>query len=227
MNKISLLIKKTLCPHKLLYAKKKFGKHPISILDIGCGNRSFEITKKWLNIKKYTGLDKELWHGDHESYIGFEFIKVNLDKANCLAKIKNNTYDFIILNHVIEHLHFGEQLLSQIYNKLAFGGILYVETPSIKTINYPSAKGFLNFYDEPTHVRAYESKVLAAEMLKIGYRLIRYGTRRDLKRIIVFSPVMVLYNFLFSIPFLKTIDVRGLWDLLGVAEYVVATKYQK
>jgi len=38
---------------------------------------------------------------------------------------------------------------------------------------------------------------------------------------------MVLYNFLFSIPFLKTIDVRGLWDLLGVAEYVVATKYQK
>jgi hypothetical protein len=222
---ISVKLKKIFCPTKLKFAKKYFGTRPINVLDIGCGNHSYSVTKKWLNIQHYTGVDKEYWGGDVSGYEGIQDLHfIDIDEVESLNVIQNNQYDYVILNHVIEHLKNGESLLNMLQKKMTSRGLIYIETPSKRTINYPSAKGFLNFYDDPTHKRIYEVNHLVIEMSRQGYKILKYGTRRDLKRILLFTLPALLNNLFFSIPFKKKLDARGLWDILGVASYILATK---
>ena len=82
----------------------------------------------------------------------------------------------------------------------------------------------MNFYDEETHKRVYPSPYLISVMMSYGFKIKKYGTRRDFKRIILYTIPMLIYNILYSIPFKKKLDSRGLWDFLGIAEFVLAYK---
>jgi len=220
-----LFLKKFICPPKLSFAVKKFKNKPINILDIGCGNYSFYLTKKWLRIKHYTGVDKEYWNQEKDSYKDIEDLRfLDLEKPNSLDEIPNNFYDYIIFNHVIEHLTNAENVLKLFFDKLKKGGYIYIETPSIKTLNYPSAKGFLNFYDENTHKRVYPIPYLITIMMSYGFKIKKFGYRRDIKRIILYTLPMIIFNIFYSIPFKRKLDVRGLWDILGVSEFVIGFK---
>ncbi len=222
---LSVLVKKTLCPTKLQAARRRFGANPIVILDVGCGNRSCEIAKRWLNVKEYVGVDREYWNGDKAGYEGIDrLVFTNLDADPSLADVEDGYFDLIIFNHVIEHLRNGEDVLATLYRKLKDGGMIYVETPDIATLNYPSATGFLNFYDDPTHQQVYEIRALATAMIRMGYTVRAFGRRRDWRRLMLFSPPMLLFNLFFSLPIRRCLDARGLWDLLGVASFVTATK---
>jgi hypothetical protein len=180
---------------------------------------------KWLRTKRYVGVDREFWAGEESDYAGIEeLILQDLEVSPVLKEVQESSIDYIILSHVIEHLTNGEQVLSGLYEKLKSGGLIYVETPDIATLNFPSAIGFMNFYDDHTHKRVYEINALALLMMGLGFRIIRFGRRRDLKRVLLLSVPMILYNLLFSIPFRRRFDSRGLWDLFGVASYVLATK---
>jgi SAM-dependent methyltransferase len=218
-------VKKVLCPTKLQAARKRFSKEPIKVLDVGCGNRSCEIARHWLNIKEYVGVDREYWHGDKDGYEGIDrMVFTDLDVDPTLAEVEEGAFDLIILNHVIEHLRNGEAVLAGLHRKLRPGGMIYVETPDIATLNYPSAIGFLNFYDDPTHQRVYEVRALVAEMMRIGFVVNRFGRRRDWRRMALFAMPMLAFNLLYSIPIKNSLDARGLWDLFGVASFVIATR---
>ena len=225
---LHVIVKKILCPPRLQAARKHFGSAPVKVLDVGCGNRSCEITKHWLNTEEYVGVDREYWHDDEMGYEGIDrMVFTDLEADPTLSKVEDEYFDFIILNHVIEHLPNGEALLAGLHRKLRPGGIIYVETPDISTLNNPTAIGFMNFYDEPTHQRVYEVRALVTEMMRIGYIVDRFGRRRDWKRLILFSPPMLLYNLLFSLPFRWRLDVRGLWDLFGIASFISARKSKR
>lgn len=225
---LSILVKKVLCPTKLQAARKRFGKEPIKVLDVGCGNRSCEIARRWLNIKEYVGVDRDYWHGDKAGYEGIDrMVFTDLDVDPTLSEVEEDSFDLIILHHVIEHLCNGEALLASLHLKLRPGGMIYVETPDIATLNYPSAIGFMNFYDDPTHQRIYEIRALVAEMICIGFIVNRFGRRRDWRRLVLFSLPMLVFNLLYSLPVRKMPDARGLWDLFGVASFVVATRKER
>lgn len=225
---LSILVKKVLCPTKLQAARKRFLKEPIKVLDVGCGNRSCEIARRWLKIKEYVGVDREFYNGDKAGYEGIDrMVFTDLDVDPTLADVEEDAFDFIILNHVIEHLRSGEAVLASLQRKLRPGGMIYVETPDIATLNYPSAIGFMNFYDDPTHQRVYEIRALVAEMTRLGFIVNRFGRRRDWRRIALFSLPMLVFNLLYSLPVKKTLDARGLWDLFGIASFVIATRREK
>jgi predicted SAM-dependent methyltransferase len=141
-------------------------------LDVGCGNRSCEITRRWLNIKAYVGVDREYWNGDGAGYEGIDrMVFTDIDADPQLADVEDDAFDLIILNHVIEHLRYGEIVIAGLYKKVRSGGMIYIETPDIATLNYPSAIGFMNFYDDPTHQRVYEVRALVAEMMRVGFTI--------------------------------------------------------
>lgn len=222
----NVAFKKIFTPFRLKTIRQYNQTSNLNILDVGCGNNSCTISKQWLPISQYHGLDKEFWHGNEADYKTMDKV-FYIDLQNELEKlneVENEFYDVIILSHVIEHIKNGEEAITELITKLKKGGLIYVETPHARTLGYPSALGFFNFNDEPTHVMIYSYYDVARTMLLNDLTVLKAKTRRDWVRIIFFSPVAILLNILYYIPFKQKLYVTGLWDLFGVAFYVIARK---
>jgi len=224
MNKIALYFKKVISPPRFVYIKRFAIKSELNVLDVGCGSNSSELSRLWLKIKQYDGIDKEHWNGDSDSYTGIDNL-FNIDlEFTGLLEIEDDFYDVIILSHVIEHISNGLDIISILTKKMKPGGIIYIETPSCRTINFPSAVGFLNFYDDKTHKKTYfDSEIIP--ILQMNACIVRFfGYRRSLIRMLLISPIAILLNLFYFIPFKKTLCSWGLWDLLGVSRVWIGQK---
>ena len=97
------------------------------VLEVGC-NQGF-ITYHLSQLTKW-----ELHGGDIQNYDTYpEFKKhISIDYLDATKmKYKANTFDVVILNHVIEHIPQWEQAINEIYRVLKKGGILYLATPNL------------------------------------------------------------------------------------------------
>ncbi len=131
----------------------------------------------------------------------------------------DNYYDIIIMSHVIEHLHNGDQVLLALMPKLKKNGVFYVEFPSEKSIHFPSMKETLNFFDDSTHCRIYSLKEVCNIFMTRGFKIIQARKRRSVFNIIL-MPIKII------VQLLTKGYVRGgvFWDLYGFADYVIARK---
>ena len=217
-------VKKILAPYRLKILRGIVQRNSITVLDVGCGNESCQLTRYWLNVKAYHGVDREYWNDKRADYDRMDKLYL-LDLEACqFEQIPDAAYEVVILSHVVEHLGNGYEVVRQLLPKLAKGGCIYVETPSYRTINLPTADGFLNFYDDPTHKRIYNPLTIADLFMEHGLKVLRCGYRRDWIRLVLLSPIAILINLLYYIPFRRRLFGTGLWDLLGVATVVVAQK---
>jgi ubiquinone/menaquinone biosynthesis C-methylase UbiE len=131
-----------------------------NMLDIGSGNGGLFYWKEYLlparADMKMTALDlqKGEHFGKYERYLVF-----NLDSGD--IPLPDNSFDFIFLSHLIEHVSNWKSLVENCARLLKSNGTIYIETPSKHTIDLPSKefyiqKGYLcttiNFKDDFTHV---------------------------------------------------------------------------
>lgn len=204
-----------LIPPKFLYFARENTRSRFRLLDVGCGNHSVRQAKRWFPNCEYFGIDRGVYNNDDEDFLLMErFFELDLAQDD-LAVIPDSWFDLIVVNHVIEHLYNGEDVIGNLTKKLRKGGRMYIEFPGEHSLALPSMSGTLNFCDDPTHVRVYSVREVANVLLANGLRIKRGGVRRDWRRILLF-PVLL---------------VRGLWqgnragafwDLLGFAEFVYA-----
>ena len=196
----------------------------VNVLDIGCGNHSYRLARKFLNINNYYGLDKVIYD-DESTYSEIpNFYKADLDSDLAVLEEVPSNLDLIILSHVIEHTYKFEQYIEILLSKLKSGGIIYIETPHPRTLKYPSAVGFMNFHDDETHVRCFSIKDIANVLIPHGIKIKKAGTRRDLFRIFFITPFMIIYNLMYHLPFKRKLFVSGLWDFFGVAIFLIGRK---
>lgn len=194
---------------------------PIRILDVGCGNHSPTITKLFFPNSHYTGLDKDpnynLTEQDHQNMD--TFIQMDLLEPQW-HQLPDAHYDTIILAHLIEHIPHGETVLEALWQKLAPGGYLYVETPSERSLSLPSMPGTLNFFDDPTHVRLYTLPELCNLFLRLGGRVHSAGLCRQKRKILLLPLLLVLHLLRYG-----TWRRGSLWwDLTGFAQHVLVQK---
>ncbi len=207
-------------PFKIKLAEKYLGKEELSILDIGAGSHSATITKQWFPKCHYTGVDITKSYDNDETDIKNmdEFIEMDLTKLE-FSSIPDNRYDLIVMSHVIEHLHNGDKVISGLISKLKKDGIIYLEFPSERSVNFPSKRETLNFYDDPTHCRVFSLKEVSGILIKKDLKILSAGVRRQWINIVLMP---------FKIIFQSIIKgyVRGgvYWDYYGFAEYVCARK---
>ncbi|MCS6894720.1 MAG: class I SAM-dependent methyltransferase [Bacteroidia bacterium] len=191
------------------------------VLDIGCGNHSPTLFKGFFPRCHYTGLDRESDYNltaEDKAHMD-EFILMDLLTADW-ARIPDDTYDLITMNHVIEHVPNGESIITHLWAKLKPGGYMYIETPGERSLYLPSMPGTLNFFDDPTHVRLYLPTEICNHLLDLGARILRVRVARNYRRLF-FMPILLFMHLLFK----GTIRRGVLWrDLTGFAYYVVARK---
>src|SRR6516162_4366391 len=124
-----------------------------TILDVGCGNQSVLLTKKWYPRCCYFGLDLscDFFSSEELSHMEKLFI-ADLD-SNDLSELPDAHFDVIVMSHVIEHVRDGLSAVERLTKKLAPRGRIYIEFPSVRSLGLPSAHRTLQFCDDPTHVR--------------------------------------------------------------------------
>ncbi len=197
----------------------------IKVLDVGCGNRSPSITTSLFPFIEYFGLDKQEYNLTNEDKKILENRFFNIDLENLFELdnlLPDNYFDFIIMNHVIEHTVNGLDILEILAKKLKVGGGIYIEFPGVRSLSFPSMTGTLNFCDDPTHVRLYDIREIANVLINSGFKIVKGGTRRNFLGIILI-PLIAIYQLL------KFNKIMGgtFWDLLGFAEYIYAIKIKE
>jgi len=187
---------------------------------VGCGNHSAGATKSFYPDAEYHGLDLDrAYNNDEDDLAAMDrFFGVNLDEDD-LADVPGEYYDLVVFSHVIEHLRDGLGVLARLAMKLRPGGIIYVETPHARSLRLPSMKGSLNFRDDDTHVRVYSREEIADTLIASGCAILRAGTRRSVKRMILMP-----FHCLNSLMRDGYVAGSAFWDILGFATVVVARR---
>jgi SAM-dependent methyltransferase len=192
----------------------------LKILDIGSGSHSSSITKKWWPDCHYTGVDRDVNYDNTPEDISAMDVFIQLDLTELdYKKIPDDSFDVIIMSHVIEHLHNGDQVLPLLFKKLKKGGLFYIEFPCEASASFPSKRETLNFFDDDTHVRIYSIKEVANIFMQENFMVKAAGKNRSWVNIAL-MPIKI------PLQLLTKGYVRGgvYWDWYGFADYLVAEK---
>jgi SAM-dependent methyltransferase len=207
-------------PYRFREIRRRYGRRPFRLLDVGAGNHSASIAKRWFPSCHYAGIDRDRnYHNDAADFAAMdEFFELDLTRLE-FGAIPDASYDVLLLAHVIEHLPNGDAVLRALAPKLRPGGFLYVEFPGPRSLELPSKKGTLNFHDDDTHVRVFDHREVAAILRGCGLRVARSGTRRD--------PLGILFLPLHAWNAKRAhgyVPGGVFWDLLGFADQVLAVR---
>lgn len=122
------------------------------ILDVGCGNKSSVFVKSLSPESHLTGVDVADYNQDEESialYDEYKIVPANeFDRG--ISKL-DRKFNLILSNHNIEHCEEPAAVFESMVNMLEVGGMLYIATPCLESVGFPSRRGTLNFYDDITH----------------------------------------------------------------------------
>ena len=113
-----------------------------SILDVGCGGGGLLISLYKNGFKNLTGIDP--YNKEDIDYGGFKIYKKQVFDLN-------GQYDFIMLNHVFEHIEEPWPLLDQLFKLLKPGKFLLIRTPVMGTYGWQHYGENWMALDAPRH----------------------------------------------------------------------------
>jgi 2-polyprenyl-3-methyl-5-hydroxy-6-metoxy-1,4-benzoquinol methylase len=84
------------------------------------------------------------------------------------AAFEANTFDAIVLSHVIEHVHDPMALLHECNRVLRPGGILVVMTPNLESVGHRRFGADWRGLEPPRHLHLFSSRALSTCIRKVG-----------------------------------------------------------
>ena len=204
---------------KFRYVRGRLGSAP-RILDIGCGNGSPSLTKRWFPGCHYAGADIQRYNlSDADDAAMDEFFQLGSDGSG-YAAIPDASYDFVILNHVVEHMAEPEPILAALCAKLKPRGYIWVAFPSLRSLSLPhSVDETLQFCDDPTHIYLPDVRQIANVLLANGVKVLHAGRSRE-GLSTTLADVFKLCKRLIKKLFTGRFSGRGMWYLLGFEDHV-------
>jgi SAM-dependent methyltransferase len=216
--RVGLVIRPTRYRDALTYFKGR----AIRILDIGCGDNSPSLAKRWFPRCTYHAADIQDYNLTEEDKRSIDaFYKVTTD-YNGYDAIKDADYDFVIASHVIEHTDDPLRLTKIAASKVKPGGMIWLSFPSFKSLSLPPGIGVTNhFCDDPTHIRVVDVVGVCNELLRSNIRILKAGRSRDPVRELIGLALLPLNWMRMAI---QGGVGRGLWYVMGFEDRIVGVK---
>jgi 2-polyprenyl-3-methyl-5-hydroxy-6-metoxy-1,4-benzoquinol methylase len=207
------------CPMKFRLIRGRLSPAP-RILDIGCGNGSPSVTRRWFPNCHYAGADIQRYNLSASDDAAMdEFFPLSADGSGYSA-IPDRSFDFVILNHVVEHMADPAPILAMLCAKLKPGGYIWIAFPSLRSLSLPSSVDeTLQFCDDPTHVYVPDLREIANLLLANGVKVLHAGRSREG----FFTTLVDSFKFakrLLKRLFTSKFSGRGMWYLLGFEDHV-------
>ncbi len=208
------------CPMKFRSVRGRLVAPAPRILDIGCGNGSPTLTKRWFPGCHYAGADIQRYKLSNADVAAMdEFIQLGADGSGYDA-IPDASYDFVILNHVIEHMQAPLPIVATLCRKLKPGGYLWIAFPSKRSLTLPhSVDETLNFYDDPTHVYLPDVGEIAKTLEGNGVAVLDAGQSKEGFWTSVADRVKFCKRWVKKV-FTGKFSGRGMWYLMGFEDHV-------
>lgn len=207
------------CPMKFKFVRNKF-QLPPRVLDIGCGNHSPTLTKRWFPGCYYAGADIQTYNNeDRDLAVMDDFYPVGTDGSGYDA-IPEAAFDLIILNHVVEHMANPVPIVAKLCSKLKPNGYMWIAFPSLRSLSLPSSSDeTLQFCDDPTHIRVPDIREITNALLANQVRVLHAGRSREgfftsLSDIVKFAKRLLKWSAT------GKFSGKGMWYLLGFEDHV-------
>jgi SAM-dependent methyltransferase len=205
----------------LLYAYRLLPREG-KVLDVGClGCQQARIAKHLgLTRLKHFGVD---WGPPQDLPEGFVYRQADLNTQP--VPFEDDQFDFVVVSHIIEHLHDPVKFFADCMRVCKPGGIVYFKAPSERSLWLRGNPFFeqcfaLSFFDDPTHVfRAWTPQSFYRLAQCYGCEVVRAGRLYSwIHRLL--SPVTIPFCLLTKHPLLETC----IWQTIGWASYLIARK---
>lgn len=136
---------------------------PAKILDYGCGSGGYMDRMRALG-HSVTGVDFDPVVVEKVRALGMEALTPDdADNADWAGR-----FDFITLNHVIEHVQAPADLLTKLAGWLKPGGQLFLETPSADALGIAVLGRYWRGFEVPRHLSLVSRKALADALHAAG-----------------------------------------------------------
>jgi len=195
----------------------------LRILDVGCGNNSPSTTKRWFPTCHYSGADIERYNVNEKDDAAMDdFYLLGIDGTGYSA-IPDNSYDLVLLHHVVEHMPDAKPILAELCRKLTPGGYIWIAFPSLRSLSLPSASKWpLQFCDDPTHVFIPDIREVSNTLLANGVKILHAGRSRDLIRALI-GLIVLPWAVLTKLATGK-FSAKGLWYIVGFEDHVLGQR---
>jgi SAM-dependent methyltransferase len=192
----------------------------ISVLDVGCGNKSVIEFKALLPQCTYTGIDIADYNQSTESknLIDNYIISTADTFANDIEK-NIDCFDVIVSSHNLEHCNKPYDTLAAMISSLKPGGHIFISLPCIESLAFPSRDGTLNYFDDPTHIKDPPSTKKILHQLESSGLEVNFFVSN-------YQPFFLRLIGLVNEPFsrLRRKVLRGTWELFGFESIIHAHK---
>lgn len=208
------------CPMKFRMVRGRLTAPAPRILDIGCGNGSPTVTKRWFPGCHYVGADIQRYKlSDADMAAMDAFYPLNIDGSGYDA-IPDASYDFVILNHVVEHMRDPAPVVATLCGKLKPGGFIWIAFPSLRSLSLPhSVDETLQFCDDATHVYLPDVREMANVLLANGVTVLDAGRSRE-GFFTALGDDLKLGKRMAKWLFTGKFSGRGMWYVLGFEDHV-------
>ncbi len=138
------------------------------LLDFGCGSGAFLHAARFRSQAQLAGIELHDAFRAHLRQEGF-------DVRPHLTDFKGSVFDIVLLSHVLEHTETPVQVLAELRQYLAPGGIVAIEVPSLTDalLWVYRIPAFWAFYWQFPHIWYFSPETLQAVIEQAGFRMER------------------------------------------------------
>lgn len=138
------------------------------LFDYGCGNGEFLSLCRGIGIE-VEGADLDSDAIKHASSRG---LKVQQGGVEVLKEIPSESFDWVTISHVIEHVYEFDHLLAEFNRILRPGGKLWIETPNGTAAGLEEFSQYWRGLEPPRHLLLFSRRALLGKLHNNGFEVI-------------------------------------------------------